>query len=153
METSTSICQNLQTMKIIILLAFFALTLRSQTIYQNGKPVATYSHPYIYKGSSKFSTDIIGSLKDSRIYTSQFTYSTNASLTIKLPYIYKGLYPTQSSLLYTIKGNYIYSKGATTPTYTYINNKLYKGSFIHPAYIIANTNKELPIYVIVYLLN
>jgi hypothetical protein len=134
------------------LIFFCTLYTHSQIIYQYNKPVANYKHPYIYKGLSNFSTDIIGNLYKSRIFNSKNTYLSNIVLTVSKDVIYKGSLPTNQNIIYTYKENYLYKKGSTTPTYTYINNKLYKGSYIHPSNIIATTSSYIPIYVLAYLL-
>lgn len=138
---------------LILLCVTSALYTHSQIIYQFNKPVANLNYPHIYKGLSKFSTDIIGTIKNQYIYYPQFTYSTNIQITVINNNIYRGSQPNYQSLIYTIKGNYVYRKGSTTPSYTYINNKLYKSSFIHPSNIIATTSSQIPIYVLLYLLN
>ena len=134
------------------LIFFCTLYTHSQIIYQFNKPVANYKHPYIYKGLSNFSTDIIGTLHKSRIFNSKNTLQSNIVLTVSKNTIYRGSLPTYPNIIYTYKTNYLYKKGSTSPTYTYINNKLYKGSYIHPSNIIATTSSYIPIYVLAYLL-
>ena len=59
----------------------------------------------VYKGTSRYTSDVVCSVRDAKVYRRTSTYTKDILLTVRKDRIYKGTSSYTSDILFTVDGN------------------------------------------------
>ena len=95
----------------------------------------------IFKGTSRYNSDVICSVRDSKVYKNFSTYSSDIICTVRGEKIYKGSGSYSSDVLYTVRDDKVFKGNSNYNSdilMTIRDGKIFRGTSTYNSDIIAN---------------